>query len=113
MTEVRGKELVIDGYNVIITIETALFGKPLILADDGFLRDISGISKNYNKNYKRSEKTDEALRLIFDLLKKVKPNHTLFLLDSPISHSGQLAKDVREYFKKENIFGSQWRWKRW
>src|SRR5512139_18672 len=37
---IRGKELAIDGYNVIITVEAGLSGQPLVLGDDGFIRDI-------------------------------------------------------------------------
>src|ERR1043165_341306 len=35
----RGRVLLVDGYNVLITIETAIDGGPLVRCDDGFLRD--------------------------------------------------------------------------
>jgi hypothetical protein len=97
----RGQDLAIDGHNVIITIEVGLSGRPLVLADDGFIRDIAGLSGNY----KRSEKTEEALRLIFDALKKVTPHQTLFFFDAPISMSGKLAQKVRSLLKRENLTG--------
>jgi hypothetical protein len=98
---VRNKDLVIDGYNVIITIEAGLSRRPLILGDDGFIRDISGLSGNYRK----TERTEGALQLILDALKKVKPRQTLFLFDAPISMSGTLAQEVRDLLKKENLWG--------
>jgi hypothetical protein len=98
---VRNKDLVIDGYNVIITIEAGLSGRPLILGDDGFIRDISGLSGNF----KKTEKTEEALQLILDIVRRVKPLKTLFLFDSPISMSGELAQEVRSLLKKENLLG--------
>jgi hypothetical protein len=98
---IRGKDLAIDGYNVIITIEAGLSGRPLILGSDGFIRDISGISGNF----KRTSKTEEAIRLIIKTLRKVKPHHTLFLFDAPISKSGKLAHEVRDSLKKENLSG--------
>ncbi len=98
---IRNRELAIDGYNVLITIEAALSGRPLIFSDDGFIRDISGISKNY----KMSEKTEESIKLIFEILKKIRPNHSLFLFDSPISHSGRLAQKIRRYLEIENLPG--------
>jgi len=98
---IRRKDFVIDGYNVIITIEAGLSGRPLILGDDGFMRDISGLSANF----KKTEKTEEALKLILDVIKKVKPRHTLFLLDAPISMSGNLAQEVRDSLKRENLLG--------
>ena len=91
----------IDGYNVIITIEAGLSGRPLVLADDGFIRDISGLSGNFRK----TEKTEAALQLVSNLLKRIKPRQTLFLFDSPISRSGELAQEVRERLKRENLPG--------
>jgi hypothetical protein len=99
--KVRNRDLAIDGYNVIITIEAGLSGQPLILGDDGFIRDISGLSGNF----KKTEKTEEALQLILDIVKKVKPLKTLFLFDSPISMSGELAQKVRSLLKKESLLG--------
>lgn len=101
LRDLKGNKLAIDGYNVLITIEAGLSGKALVWSDDGFIRDISGISKNY----KMSEKTLDALRLIFDVLNKIKPRHTLFLFDSPISRSGKLAWEVNDLLKKEKLPG--------
>jgi hypothetical protein len=98
---IRGKDLAIDGYNVIITIEAGLSGRPLILGSDGFIRDISGLSGNF----RRTSKTEEAIRLIIKTLRKMKPQHTLFLFDAPISKSGKLAQEVRDFLKKANLSG--------
>jgi len=99
--KIRNIDLAIDGYNVIITIEAGLSGQPLILGDDGFIRDISGLSGNF----KKTKKTDEALQLIIDILKKWKPHQTLFLLDAPISMSGKLAQEIRGWLKQEGLPG--------
>jgi len=99
--QIRGCDLVIDGHNVLITIEAGLSGRPLVLGDDGFMRDISGLSGNF----KKTERTAQALQLLLDLLKRVKPRQTLFLFDSPISRSGELALEVRGRMQKENLPG--------
>jgi hypothetical protein len=99
--EVKNKDLAIDGHNVLITIEAGLSGRPLILADDGFIRDISGLSGSF----KKTEVTEKALQWIVALLKKWGPRHTLFLFDAPISKSGILAKELRTLLKKENLPG--------
>ncbi len=101
IARIRNKDFAIDGYNVIITIEAGLSGRPLILGDDSFIRDISGLSGNF----KKTEITEKALQLILDALKKVKPRQTLFLFDAPISMSGKLAQEVRDFLKKENLPG--------
>jgi len=99
--QIRGYDLVIDGHNVLITIEAGLSGRPLVLGDDGFIRDISGLSGNFQK----TERTAQALQLLLDLLKRVRPRQTLFLFDSPISRSGELALEVRGRMQKENLLG--------
>lgn len=99
--QIRGCDLVIDGHNVLITIEAGLSGRPLTIGDDGFIRDISGLSGSFQK----TERTAEALQLLLDLLKRVKPRQTLFLFDSPISRSGELAQEVRGCLRKENLPG--------
>ena len=100
--DVRNKDLAIDGHNVLITIEATLSGRPLVLADDGFIRDISGLSGSFTK----SETTETAIQLILNVLKKWKPRHTLFLLDAPISMSGRLAEEIRDRLKREDLLGN-------
>ena len=99
--KIGNRDLAIDGYNVIITIEAGLSKKPLILGDDGFVRDISGISGSF----KKTETTEKAIQLIFDALKDMKPRETLFLFDSPISRSGTLAQEVRGLMEKKKLSG--------
>jgi len=99
--QICGYDLVIDGYNVLITIEAGLSGRPLVLGDDGFIRDISGLSGNFRK----TEMTVQALESLLNFLKRGKPRQTLFLFDSPISRSGELALEVRGRMQKENLSG--------
>jgi hypothetical protein len=99
--EVRNEDLAIDGHNVLITIEAGLSRRPLILGDDGIIRDISGLSGSF----KKTETIDKAIQFIIDAIKRMKPRRTLFLFDAPISMSGKLAQEVRNQLKKENLKG--------
>jgi hypothetical protein len=101
ITDVRNKDLAIDGYNVLITIEAGISGRPLVLGDDGFIRDISGLSGSF----KKTKRTEEAIQLIIRVLKKWKPRQTLFLFDAPISMSGKLAEEIRDRLKREYLLG--------
>jgi hypothetical protein len=95
------RDIAIDGHNVLITIEAGLSGRPLILGDDGFIRDISGLSGSF----KVTQTTEKAIRLILHALKNMKPRQTLFLFDAPISRSGKLAQEVRRQLREENLSG--------
>jgi hypothetical protein len=98
---IRNRDLAIDGYNVIITIEAGLSGRPLILGDDGYVRDISGLSGSF----KKTETTEKVIQFIINAIKTIKPRKTLFFFDSPISMSGELAQEVRSKLKRENLPG--------
>ena len=97
----KGAGLAVDGHNCLITLESALKNKPLLLADDDFIRDISGVSGGY----RQSKETKEALALIMDLLVKTGPREVLFLLDAPISGSGELATRIRKIMEEHGIAG--------
>ena len=43
--------------------------------------------------------------MILDALKTMKPRHSLFLFDAPISKSGELAEEVRGRLNKESLPG--------
>ncbi len=88
--QTAGRSLGVDGYNVLITMESALLGRDLIEADDGLIRDIAGLYASYRP----SEVTTQALNFILDFLKHIKPDTVLFLLDAPMSHSGEFARRI-------------------
>jgi len=91
----RGAVLGIDGHNVLITVESALKNRILLLADDGFIRDIAGVSASYRP----SKTTDKALRIIFALLSLYRPDQIDWYYDAPLSHSGELAATTRHFLK--------------
>ncbi|RLE49054.1 MAG: hypothetical protein DRJ33_08575 [Candidatus Methanomethylicota archaeon] len=87
-----GRVLAVDGFNVLITVETALLKKPLLLCDDGFIRDVSAI----HGCHVFSDVTYNALNVIARHVSELKLSSVLFFYDSPISHSGDIAKLTRE-----------------
>jgi len=101
LRRMRGKKIVIDGYNVLITVEAVLEGKDAILGMDGILRDVKGIFSKY-KFDKNSEKATDK---ILEKLKKFSPSFTLFIFDSQISKSGELAAFVRERMEEHGLTG--------
>ena len=69
LTGVRGKRLGVDGYNVLITVESILSKKQVIKCDDGFLRDLRAL---FGK-YRPSGVTNRALTEILRAVKRAKP----------------------------------------
>lgn len=98
--KIRGNNIIIDGYNIIIGMENIL-EKKAYLCDDGVIRDIKGAFRNY----RASEITDEAIEVILRFLKEKAPSSVCFLFDAQISKSGALAKSLREKIKEAGIKG--------
>jgi hypothetical protein len=98
----RGRALFIDGYNVLISVESILAGKPIFLCDDGLIRDTQGIFRSY----KISDLTKSALNAIFELLAKALPEKVEVLLDQQISMSGDLAALIRQLMAEHGVLGT-------
>ena len=97
---VKGKILAIDGFNVLITLESVLEGRA-ILCEDDLVRDLK-----YQRGYKLSEKTEKMLCLLLKFLSKFNPKEIIFLYDKPVSKSGKIAKLTNEIMKKVGLSGT-------
>jgi len=85
--------LLIDGFNLIITLEVALSGSLLIRGGDGVLRDLAGL----HGTYRLIRQTDEALELVGRALANLAVPEARFYLDTPVSNSGKLKSRIREH----------------
>jgi len=90
--QLRGRELWLDGYNIITLLETALAGGVVLLARDSCFRDIAGIHRRYRK----VEETSPALRLIGETTASLGVSCCRWWLDKPVSNSGRLKTVIRE-----------------
>lgn len=89
---VAGQGLIVDGFNLIITIEAALSGGILMLCRDGCIRDLSSV----HGSYRAVDETETALRLIGETFVALRPVSVEWVLDRPISNSGRLAQRIRD-----------------
>ncbi|MHC4423302.1 MAG: DUF434 domain-containing protein, partial [Planctomycetota bacterium] len=101
ITEVANQAVVIDGYNILITIEAAMSGGVIFKGRDGCLRDLASIHGTYRK----VSETIPAVQLIGEFLKENSISDCLWLLDSPVSNSGRLKTLIGE-LASEN----EWDW---
>jgi hypothetical protein len=86
LTVLRGRELWIDGYNVLTLIESALGGGIVLLCRDDCCRDIAGIHRRYRK----VNETIPALQLVGESIATWKVSACRWFLDRPVSNSGRL-----------------------
>ena len=99
--ELKGKRLIIDGYNCIITLENAMKGTPAVLADDGFVRDTGLVFRKF----RASELTKKTWSLISRVLGRYPPSFTLLLLDAPYAKSGELSASINRWMETDGIKG--------
>jgi hypothetical protein len=100
--DVRGKPLVLDGYNVLTTVEAALGGGVLLRGRDGCLRDMASM----HGHYKRVTETGPALELIGATLAGMGVARVRVLLDSPVSNSGRLKTMMRQVGEERGWWGA-------
>ena len=98
---VNGEELIVDGFNLIITVEAALSGGVLLGCRDHCIRDLSSV----HGSYRAVTETDQAIELIGEVLATLGPKSVAWLLDRPISNSGRLANRIRQFALEKD-----WNW---
>ena len=93
VSELASTPVLIDGYNLLTTIESALSHAYLLHARDACLRDLASM----HGHYKRVAETAPALNLIGQTLANLQIPHAHFLLDAPVSNSGRLKAVMQEH----------------
>jgi hypothetical protein len=86
------RELWIDGYNVLTSVEAALSGGVILHARDGSYRDMASMHGSYRK----VQETNPAIHLVGELLAEWNVATCRWLLDQPVSNSGRLKTMLRE-----------------
>ena len=120
--EAAGRDVWIDGFNTVITLEVLKCDSILFSCMDGTVRDLASL----RGTYRIIPETEDAVRLLFDSLEEMEIHSATVLLDQPVSNSGrlkaliaglaveypfdldiQMQKDVdRDLYEKENVISS-------
>jgi hypothetical protein len=101
LADIANQPIMLDGYNVLITIEAAMSGGLIFKGRDGCCRDLASIHGTYRK----VTETIPAVELIGNFLKEAGIPKAHWLLDSPVSNSGRLKTLIGELARKNN-----WDW---
>ncbi len=102
VTEVQGRDLWIDGFNVITGLEVALSGGVILGGCDGCYRDLASM---YARHHQVQE-TRPALSLVGAWAQTAGVRRCVWWLDRPVSNSGHLRLEMLELAK---INGWDWR----
>ena len=90
--DLRDREVWIDGFNTIITLEVMTCDSTLLACMDGAVRDLAAL----RGTYRIIPETADAIRLLFDVLEDARVCRATILLDEPVSNSGRLKALLAE-----------------
>jgi len=100
--ELAGRELWIDGYNVLTTVEVALGGGVLLGASDRTYRDLASMHGTYRK----VAETLPALELLGRMNSHFGAAAWMWFLDRPVGNSGRLRAIMQQLAKERG-----WAWR--
>jgi hypothetical protein len=84
--------ILLDGFNILILLETALSGGYVFEALDGCYRDISSV----HGTYRQVQTTEEALIITGKALQQLQLQKVVWVFDAPVSNSGKLKATCYE-----------------
>ncbi|MBQ6067536.1 MAG: DUF434 domain-containing protein [Clostridia bacterium] len=87
-----GREVWIDGFNTVITLEVMLNESILFRGMDGCIRDLASL----RGTYRTISETAQAVRLLIEQLQGTNVGRSHILLDRPVSNSGRLKTLIAE-----------------
>jgi hypothetical protein len=96
--EIAGKTLYLDGFNIIILLETLLSGGYIFKGLDGCYRDISSV----HGTYKKVNQTKDVLLLIGKTLQQLQAEKAVWIFDAPVSNSGKMKAFCYEVATENN-----------
>lgn len=98
-SQLKDKVVAVDGFNLIIFVESILSNGIILACMDGVYRDIASV----HGSYKRVIETGAALELLGQVFEKFEVAEVQWFLDAPVSNSGRL-KQLLEMEAAENNF---------
>jgi hypothetical protein len=91
-TALDGRDLWIDGFNLVTTLEAWLGGGVVLHCRDGTYRDLAGV----HGTYRRVVETLPALETLAVVLGELRVRHARWFFDRPVSNSGRIRALVEQ-----------------
>jgi len=101
LSELAGNTLLIDGYNLLTSVEAALAGGVILWARDGCFRDMASVHGSWRK----VQETVPAAELIGTFLVEQGASRVVWYFDRPVSNSGRLKTMLRQIAESQG-----WNW---
>ncbi|AYN00037.1 DUF434 domain-containing protein [Chryseobacterium sp. 3008163] len=97
ISDLKSKTIYLDGFNVLILLESLLSEAYIFEGTDGCFRDLSGV----HGTYKRVNQTQKSIELVVAFFNKSHAENLIWIFDKPVSNSGRIKEMILD-FAKEN-----------
>lgn len=94
-----GQTVCIDGFNIIILLESLLSGAYIFKGCDGCYRDQSSV----HGSYKKVNQTSHSIELVAGFHRNAALAKIVWILDKPVSNSGRLKQMLLEYAQEQQL----------
>lgn len=99
ISDLKNKTLYLDGFNVLILLESLLSEAYIFEGLDGCFRDLSGV----HGTYKRVQQTLRAIELVSMFFTKSDLQKLIWIFDQPVSNSGRIKQIILDFAKENNL----------
>lgn len=99
ISDLRDKVLYLDGFNVLILMESLLSGAYIFEGLDGCFRDLSGV----HGTYKRVSQTLRAVELVALFFRKAEVQKLIWIFDKPVSNSGRIKQIILDFAMENHL----------
>ncbi|KFF16985.1 DUF434 domain-containing protein [Chryseobacterium sp. JM1] len=99
VSDLKNKILYLDGFNVLILMESLLSGAYIFEGADGCFRDLSGV----HGTYKRVNQTQRVVELVAGFFQKAEVQKLVWIFDKPVSNSGRIKQIVLDFAEENKL----------
>ncbi len=89
----------LDGFNIIILLESLLSGAYIFRGADGCLRDLS----NVHGTYRKVDQTLKSIELVAAFFQKSGVLKLIWIFDKPVSNSGRIKQMVLDFARENDL----------
>lgn len=99
ISDLNNKTVYLDGFNVLILMESLLSEAYIFEGSDGCFRDLSGVFGTY----KRVNQTQKSIELIAVFFQKYQLEKLIWIFDKPVSNSGRIKQIILDFANEKNL----------
>ncbi|KFF73713.1 hypothetical protein HX13_18020 [Chryseobacterium sp. P1-3] len=97
--DLKEKNVYLDGFNVLILLESLFSGAYIFEGADGCFRDLSGV----HGTYKRVSQTMSAMDAVALFFRKNQLKKLVWIFDQPVSNSGRIKQLILDFAVENNL----------